>query len=205
MDALVFDLDGTLLRYERPYEELLASTFESVVGDVREEWIETYNEAFFEHFRACTPEPVVRAAGQIDECTDPEAFAETLLQREIGAAESPENADADLDRLAETHALGVLTNGLPEWQRWKLESVGLASHFDAVVASYEAEAHKPDTAPYRLAERRLDASRYAMIGDAESDIDGALAAGWGTYAYDGGDFSALPDAVEWDGTGQSGQ
>lgn len=205
MDALVFDLDGTLLRYERPYEELLAATFESIIGDVREEWVETYNEAFFEHFRACSPEPAVRAAGEIDACSDPEGFAAALLQREIDAVRPPENASADLERLAETHALGVLTNGLPAWQRRKLEAVGLDSHFDAIVASYEADAHKPDTAPYRLAERRLDASRFAMIGDAESDIDGALAAGWGTYAYDGGDFSALPEAIEWGEAGQAGQ
>lgn len=197
MDAIFFDLDGTLLQYEDSYDAILRSTFESTLGAAREEWIDAYNETFFEYFRACEPEPTMRAAVEIDSCSDPEALAETLLRREIDATRPPENARLDLDRLAETHRLGVLTNGLLAWQRAKLEAHDLAPYFDAIVASYEAGEHKPAVAPFRLAERRLAAPRYAMVGDSEADVDGARAAGWGTYAYEGGDFSDLPDAVEW--------
>ncbi|AGB16719.1 haloacid dehalogenase superfamily enzyme, subfamily IA [Halovivax ruber XH-70] len=198
MLALVFDLDGTLVQFDRPYDDLLHAAFESVTEDVPEAWMETYNETFFDHFRACTPAPVARTAAELEGCPDPTAVADALLAQEVDATQAIDAHRAELERLADTHQIGVLTNGLPAWQRQKLEATGLEPSVDAFVASYEAGAHKPDVAPYRLLEERLDASRYAMIGDAATDIEGAKTAGWGTYRYDGGDFAELPDAIEWD-------
>lgn len=48
-----------------------------------------------------------------------------------------------------------------------------------------------------MIEQRLDARRYAMVGDSASDIEDAKEAGWGSYVYDGGDFADRPDAIEW--------
>ncbi|WP_254531905.1 HAD family hydrolase [Natrinema gelatinilyticum] len=195
MTAIVFDLDGTLLCTSRNYRDLLASAIADVRGDAPEEWLEAYDEAFFEHFSALEPDPIRRAFARIDGCTDPEPYANALLEREIESLSPPQNAHEDLERLAETYDLGVLTNGLRDWQLAKLRAHDLDTYFDAVVTSYEVGAHKPDTPPYRLLEDRLPADRYGMIGDSDTDVDGATNAGWTAARYDGGGFGDLPQGL----------
>ncbi|MBZ6494902.1 HAD family hydrolase [Natrinema longum] len=191
MTAIVFDLDGTVLHTDREYRDLLANAIADVRGDAPAEWLETYDEAFFELFSACDPDPIRRAFARIDGCTDPEPYVRALHEREIESLSPPENAHTDLERLAESFELGVLTNGLREWQLAKLRAHDLEAYFDAVVASYEVGAHKPDAAPYRTLEERLPAARYGMVGDSESDVDGAKNAGWSAHRYEGGEFGAL--------------
>ena len=84
-----------------------------------------------------------------------------------------------------------------EWQRAKLAASGLERFFDAVVVSYEVGAHKPDPAAFGVAEERLPADDYAMVGDSDADVDGADRAGWVAHRYDGGGFGDLPEALEW--------
>ena len=194
--ALVFDLDGTLLEFDGAYRDLLAAAIADVRGDAPEEWLETYPGAFFEAFSACEPDPARRAFARLDGCSDPERYADALLERELAASAPPDDARGDLERLADRFDLGVLTNGVRDWQLAKLRAHDLEECFDAVVASYEVGAHKPAPEPYRELEARLPADRYAMIGDAEDDVDGARNAGWEAFRYDGGGFGHLPDGLE---------
>ena len=61
----------------------------------------------------------------------------------------------------------------------RLEELGVAHFFDAVVTSAEAGAAKPDPHIFRVALARLGIapSRALHIGDDEADREGALAAG----------------------------
>ena len=195
MTALVFDLDGTLLDFDRPYGDIVADAIVSVRGDAPDAWLQTYDEAFFEGFFAFESDPVRRAFASLDGCTDPEPYAEALLETEIDAMSPPDRIYEDLDRLSSEFDLGVLTNGVREWQLAKLRAYDLEAYFDATVASYEVGAHKPATEPYRELEARLPAERYAMVGDSDDDIDGAAQAGWAAYRYEGGGFDDLPDAL----------
>jgi putative hydrolase of the HAD superfamily len=195
MRAIVFDLDGTLLQFQRDYGDILADAIESVEGTVREAWLEAYNDAFFDRFRACEPDPVRRAFATFSD--RPDALADALRTREVDACRPPDGVHEDLARLAADHALGVLTNGERAWQRHKLQAYDLDRHFDAVVTAYDAGAHKPDPAPFRLAERRLTADAYAIVGDDDADVDGGRNAGWTTHRYDGEGFGDLPAALEW--------
>jgi len=192
--ALVFDLDGTLLAFDRPYGAILEETFEECVGESRDEWVETCSETFFERFRRLDPEPV-RAGFEAVGVGNPDTLAEALLEREIAASEPPSGPHADLDRLAAKYRLGVLTNGLPDWQRAKLRAHDPERQFDAVVTSYEVGAHKPDPAPFREVERRIEGTGYAMVGDSDEDVEGAHGVGWDAFRYDGGGFGVLPGAV----------
>lgn len=192
MLAIVFDLDGTLLHADREYRDVLATAIADVRGDVPEHWLETYDEAFFEYFTECEPDPVRRAFARLDGCSDPEPYARALHEREIASLSPPQNARVALERLVEEFELGVLTNGVRDWQRAKLRAHDLEQYFDAIVASYEVGAHKPDAAPYLALEDRLSADRYVMIGDSDTDIDGAKNAGWSAHRYDGfGDLPAI--------------
>lgn len=197
MRALVFDLDGTLLHFEEGYDDVLRDAIEHAGGDPTDETLERYLEAFFEHFSRCEPNPVRRAFEATALDVDSQILADALLEQEVEHARPPEGALADLERLSETHAIGVLTNGVRSWQERKLEANGLGAVVDAFVASYEVGAHKPAVAPFEELEDRLPATAYAMIGDSDSDVDGADAAGWSTYRYTGGGFGGLPDALEW--------
>ena len=200
--AIVFDLDGTLISFREPYENVLEQTFESVVGTSRSVWVETYDEAFFDLFMALESNPVERAFEHVASTEDEFEIDSSLLAAQLHSyecelSETPPSLEADLYRLRdEGYALAVLTNGVNEWQRVKLRSAGIETHFDAVVASYEAGAHKPDLAPFRLLESRLDADSYAMVGDSDADVEGAKSAGWMAHRYDGGGFGTLPAAIE---------
>lgn len=198
MKAIFFDLDGTLLHFTRDYRDVLADTFRRVTGESHDEWIDSYNQTFFDVLGDCEPNPYRQAFATVGTDYDPETFAETLREEEVEMCKPPGNADTDLARLAENYKLGVLTNGVTEWQRHKLQARGLADYFDTIVASYEVGSHKPDTAPYRIAENRLLADAYAMVGDNDADIEGAKRASWTTYRYTEQGFGDLPDALEWE-------
>ena len=195
MRAIFFDLNDTLLRFIRPYEDLLADAFRDVHGEVEASWLETYDAAFFDALEAMEPGPYRRAFRATGH--DPDPLVDALRERELSACEPPAGAEADLRRLSEGHRLGVLTNGVTEWQRAKLAASGLDRFFDAVVVSYEVGTHKPDPTPFRAAEKRLPADGYAMVGDSDADVDGADRAGWAAHRYDGGGFGDLPEALEW--------
>ncbi|SNZ02950.1 putative hydrolase of the HAD superfamily [Natronoarchaeum philippinense] len=195
--AIVFDLDGTLLHYTRDFEAVLSDAVDAVDGDVPDGAVDAYSDAFFERFEACEPEPSLGAFEAIGGDADPRALRDSLRQQELDMCQPHEDAAADLDRLSETFEIGVLTNGIHEWQRHKLEAYDLDEYVDAFVASYEVGAHKPDVAPFRYVEERLDADKHAMVGDDDADVAGARAAGWTAYRYDGDGFGDLPDAIEW--------
>lgn len=197
MQAICFDLDGTLLHFPRDYDEILAEGFRAVTGECSDEWLETYSETFFELFGRQEPQPYRRAFEAVDDDIDHDALVETLLEREVDACEPPEGAHADLARLGETHRLGVLTDGVEEWQRRKLSANGLADYFDAVLVSYEVGAHKPSKEAFSAVERRIPAESYAMVGDADADVEGARTAGWATYRYRGEGFGDLPEGIAW--------
>lgn len=199
MRAIVFDLDGTLLEFDRPYDEVLAEAITAAGVQPTDATLETYFDAFAERFRACEPNPVRGAFAAIDVDVDPHSLAESLERHEAELCQPPENAAADLERLAgDGYVLGVLTNGVREWQLTKLRAAGLEECFDSVVASYDVGAHKPDPAPFERLEAELRADEYAMIGDSDADLEGASAVGWEAHRYSGGGFGDLPGAFGWE-------
>lgn len=201
MRAICFDLDETLLHLERDIGDVIAAAFEDVAGECRDAWLAAYDEAFLDRFHDCEPEPYRHGAARVVETTDfgggVEELRDALLRAEVaGTAPAPDAAET-LASLAGDYRVGVVTNGHPEWQREKLAAHGLAEHVDAVVTSYEAGHHKPHPAPFELAEDRLEADAYAMVGDSEADTDGAANAGWDGLRYDGGPLGDVPAALGW--------
>jgi putative hydrolase of the HAD superfamily len=200
--AIYFDLDGTLVHTRPSIEAALADAFQRVAGESPDEWLETYSEGFVEQFRACRPAPYRGGVEHLRAETDfgygVEETVGALLDAEVAATAPTPDAASTLERLGDDdHAVGVLTNGVPEWQRAKLAAAGLTEHVDAVVTAYEAGAHKPDPAPFALAERRLPADAYALVGDSDADVDGAADAGWARARYGGGQLADAVDDLDW--------
>jgi len=195
--ALVFDLDGTLLHLDRPYEAVLRRAFEATCDTVDPAWLDTYTDVFADAFAGFETAPAAAAFAKTDAPGSSSGFADHLLDGEVDATEPPVYAHTDLDNLSARYSLGLLTNGPSDWQREKLRAAGLARYFDAVVASYDVTAHKPAVEPYRAVESMLGADAYAMVGDSDSDLDGAEAAGWRSVRYDDQRLALLPEAVGW--------
>ena len=178
--AVWFDLDGTLLHFDRPYEAVLREAFgRHLDGAAVDRAVEAYD--FLGRFRELEVEPYRAAMGAVVEAAgsdlDPSVLVGSLREVEYDATRVPSGTRETLAGI--DAPLGVLTNGLPAWQRGKLAHRGLLESFDAVVASYEAGGHKPDPAPFDLARERLPADRYVMIGDdREADVEGARDAGF---------------------------
>lgn len=86
-----------------------------------------------------------------------------------------------LDYLKDKYTLHIITNGFKEVQGIKLNGCGLQDYFSQVIISEEHFLTKPDKEIFRLAESfaGTHAADCVMIGDNyESDIEGALNAGW---------------------------
>jgi len=76
--------------------------------------------------------------------------------------------------------LALITNGLVETHREKIEILGLASSFDTMLIADDVGLLKPDPEIFLLAARRLEVepARCVMVGDRfERDVEGAHAAG----------------------------
>jgi putative hydrolase of the HAD superfamily len=195
--AVHFDLDGTLLQFTRPYGTFVSETLSTHLGTASDELVETYDEAFYERFVALEPAPVRGAMRAVVEQAQAEGhpvgepdideMVATLSRAEYEGTRVADGVPALLDRLdAAGCKLGVLTNGLPEWQTGKLDTQGLTDRFDAVVTSYEVGAHKPDREIFAAAARRTPADCHVMVGDDfEPDVQAARDAGWEAIHLDG--------------------
>jgi putative hydrolase of the HAD superfamily len=85
-----------------------------------------------------------------------------------------------LQNLYPDYRMGIVTNGIPDLQREKLNVSGIASFFDSVVISVEAGMAKPDPGIFRISLEQLgvEKNETIMIGNnPERDVEGALNAG----------------------------
>src|SRR5207248_1885827 len=76
--------------------------------------------------------------------------------------------------------LGIITNGMTEIQREKIQRLGIEPYFDTILISQEVGITKPDPRIFRMAIERVpcEAREAVMIGDSpDRDIAGARAAG----------------------------
>ncbi|MFB6223684.1 MAG: HAD family hydrolase [Haloarcula sp.] len=189
--ALCFDLDGTLVHYSRPYKDIVRDTLDAHGIEYTNELQAVSEDVFRTAFDALEPEPYRQSMAAIvaaaDAEADPDAVVETLRETEYASTTVPDAARNSLSELAADNRLAVITNGVRDWQVGKLDHHGLTDLFDAVVASYEAGAHKPDSAPFDRLRERLSADEYVMVGDEyDVDVEGARAAGFVPIHYESG-------------------
>ena len=92
-----------------------------------------------------------------------------------------------LDALAANASLALVTNGLSDVQRARVERLGIARYFDAVVISAEVGVSKPSTAIFDVAFDLLGSpprDGALMVGDSlTSDIQGGVNYGIATCWY----------------------
>ena len=111
---------------------------------------------------------------------DDPAYAEHLAERfrherRQRNAMFPDAADL-LPKLARRLPLGLVTNGAPDLQHFKIDASGLRPYFQTIVVSGEVGIGKPHPRPMQVALQQLgcDPARAAMVGNSlTSDIAGA--------------------------------
>ena len=199
-DALCFALDGVLVHRTRSDAAVLRDVLSAHGIDPTEALLSTATDTFREAFEALDPQPFRQSMAAVvaaaDAAADPDGMVETLRAETYAATTVPEAAPESLAGLGADDALAVVTDGPREWQVGKLDHHGLTDHFDAVVASYEVGAHKPDREIFERVREVVSADQYVFVGDA-AGVEGARAAGFTPIRYeaDGPDLWATIDAL----------
>lgn len=91
-----------------------------------------------------------------------------------------EGGEEALKQLASSYRLGMVTNGIPDVQRTKIDATGLMQYFDAIVVSGELAIGKPQPEIYQHALQLLGSTpeEAIMVGDSfQRDVLGSQAFG----------------------------
>ncbi len=190
-DAVVFDLDGTLIDREQDLDRVFEGAFEAVgvdpFGEPSDLW----------PLLDGSPDPddrvghlgagFARLAAQYGRTdVDPVALAAAFLDGvdNTQVAFRP-GVEATLAATRDAVPTGLLTNGPREYQAPKVDALDLAERVDVVVYAGDLPRRKPHAAPFEraLAALNLPAERTLYVGDSLAhDVAGAqnagLAAAW---------------------------
>lgn len=174
-DAILFDLDGTLADSMTVIAEALVDTLAR--------WGHTTTvEALMPHFGPKMQE-VIQAATGVDLDEADRIYADYLPRYygEYMARSRPlPGAEALLDALSPTGLpLGIVTSKIETGAHDLLAHLGWTDHFGVVVGRDTTPAMKPSPVPMRYALDALgaDPARTVSVGDTESDMQAAAAAG----------------------------
>lgn len=201
--AIYFDLDGTLISYEKGFQGI----FEQSLGfEVSEEIYDYWTEQVLGNIRNIEEKPYQKALEAVEKKfelgIDPEEATEKYIQAEIDCIKINRDLKDVLEKLSEKHQVGILTNGAGHAQRRKIERYGLDKLVDEVIISNTEGIRKPDPEIFELARDRLDADNYIYIGDTfDHDIVPAKQNGFKTV-YIGGEREADLEAKNPESLGQ---
>ncbi len=196
--AIMFDLDHTLLDSDESERLAFASTMDHVGVADPAAIFETYtsiNQTLWRQVElgAMRPQEVrVERFRQLLDAAgiggDPAAVADVyaLALGEFG--ELYDGALAMLGALVQRAPLALVTNGLSDVQRRRIERLGLDDLFSTIVISAEVGCSKPAASFFDIACRELGEPRREatlMVGDSlTADIRGAADYGLATCWYD---------------------
>jgi HAD superfamily hydrolase (TIGR01509 family) len=188
IDAVVFDMDGTLFDSSEVVPDAYVETVAELAGRTvtREQVIAAYPVG----------PPAVLLGHLIGLPVDGANVARyhAALSRKAASLRPYPGIEPALDHLAGRVRLAVFTGADRTAALMLLEATGLAARFDAVVGSDEIERPKPDPEGILEACRRVGAEpeRAAYVGDSARDLEAArrsgavaVAAAWG-HEFDPG-------------------
>lgn len=187
IDAISFDLDDTLVRYERTPGEVLQICFDTL-GIEPIFAVEEYYSRYDEFAETCDSMAELRAECFAALAT--EHGHEPQLGRDVAAVFSEERdqsnvellsgVDRLLDALATEYRVGIVTNGTRDAQQQKIEAVSLDQWVETVVVAGHDTPPKPRPEPFDRLVQSLDATPATTVhvGDSlETDVAGATAGG----------------------------
>lgn len=194
---LLFDLDHTLLDSHESERLAYAHTMAAIGLADPDDHFDRYvtiNQAMWVAVEAGDLQPsevrhrrFERFIAEVGVDADPHAMADAFVFGLGNFGELYEGAHGVLETLAAQHTLAMITNGLSEVQRARIERLGLADYFHTVIISSEVGVTKPRREIFDLAFAGLGnpgIENALMIGDSlTSDIAGGRNAGIDTCWY----------------------
>ncbi|MBB6678153.1 HAD-IA family hydrolase [Cohnella lubricantis] len=212
--AVLFDLDNTLLNYSASELESMKRTckdhdlFEDDPAGWSSFW-QAYTEHNARHWFDFVGGGSVKSMPDVLKFSFRDALAgteehlherlaATYWQYFCGSSIFEDGAEHLLSKLAGDYALGIVSNGIGEAQRGRLQAGRIADRFHSVIVSDEIGIRKPDARIFQQALRELGASREEtlFIGDSlQDDYRGAVQAGI-DFCYYNRSGSVLPAGVK---------
>ncbi|WP_416839621.1 HAD family hydrolase [Haloferax sp. DFSO52] len=184
-DAILFDLDGTLIRNDQTGEDIYAGAFAATAidpfGEPSDLWSALDGPPDPDDPEAQLVSGFDRVASQYGRDVDTLALARGFMETvDYTAVSFLPGAKAAL-KTARTHAqVGLVTNGPARRQRIKLDALGIEDAFDVLVFAGDMPNRKPHPDPFKRALTRLgvDADSGIHVGNSlEFDVVGAQRAG----------------------------
>lgn len=189
---LLFDADGTLFDFDTAEAKALRETFEQLDMIFSPDYAQTYHrvnaqvwaefekgqitqqalrtERFDRLFRACGVQPPV--------WDGLETFSRRYLENLARHGDLIDGAEEVIRRLAQTHQLAMITNGIASVQRSRFYNSPLAKYFSALIISEEVGAAKPEGKYFDATFERIGfppKEEVLVIGDSlSSDMQGGL-------------------------------
>jgi putative hydrolase of the HAD superfamily len=185
IEAVVFDLDGTLLDRRRSFERFVRGQWERYAHALQPVGQPQYVQMVIQLDRDGYAPRRELFAGVLARLDLPSELGETLLRDYRAGFPSacslfPDAAQTLSSLRAAGLKLGLITNGSVRMQNGKLECLALEPAFHTVLISQAEGVSKPDPEIFRRALERLDtmADRSVFVGDhPEVDVAGARGAG----------------------------
>ncbi len=185
---LLFDVDDTLFDFTLAESRSLEMTFRELALPFEPAAAAVYREvncATWEEFEKglLTSEQLrtrrfERLFERLGMQYDSEKFSRCYLRNLGKCSDLVDGAEEMIRALAPTYRLGLVTNGLADVQRPRLEGSPLKKFFEVVVISEEIGVAKPDPRFFDVAFERMgqpEKSAVLVIGDSvASDIQGAF-------------------------------
>lgn len=191
MDAIVFDLDGTIVQYNQNYDKILERTFIDTVGFSKTRWINKYTKDFFDNLNNFVKRPYYNAMKNLDVDYPARNLVNVLQENELESLSLSPKCKENLNKLSKEYKLGLLTNGVDDWQMNKIKQYNLDEYFDNITISYNIGYHKPHIKIYKYVQDNLLADNYSFISDEYSDLRGGRISGWEGYKYNKQDFTDI--------------
>lgn len=196
-DILLFDVDGTLLDFDRAEEEGIEGLLNHYQVPVTQENKEKYHVLNKKYWEMLERGEITRDRllgqrfeeffGTFGIQVDGDA-TDSLYRRYLNnSAVLIDGAMELLRSLKESHKLYIITNGVAATQYNRLAKSGLDSYFDGIFISEEAGSQKPQKEFFEYCFEKMgrrDVENMLVIGDSlTSDIRGGNNAGIDTLWY----------------------
>lgn len=194
---LLFDADDTLFDYPKAEAKALQWTFEQVGLPFQSDYLPAYHKHNSQVWRELEQGRVTPLElrtkrfrllfADIGVPADPQVFSPLYLKNLARGSNLIDGAEEVLQQLSGKYHLGLVTNGLADVQRPRLEDSSIRSMIEKVCISEEMGAAKPSEAYFDLVFRSIgNPPRQAvlMIGDSlTSDMAGGIQYGLHTCWY----------------------
>jgi len=212
--AVLFDMDGTLIKHTWQYSQITDALFEKFASALSPLTCDEFYEVFWDKnvdmWYMMLDGVIDGETAQIYSYTntlralkkDPALGAEMAaywLHLVLEEAVPFDETHTVLERVGAHFTTGIVTNGFTITQRAKIKRYGLAELVDFCLISEEVGFHKPDARIFEQALERagnISPEQAVFVGDnLEADILGALEAGLQPVFIDLSDEQSPPDEV----------